>query len=82
MVVTRLPSTSSADVARYAGESGSNLSRMWVPEISSIFTPYVPHQERNLSDGETVDFVVVRSDDEQIVVKLDATPVEVPEPVF
>ncbi len=46
------------------------------------FTPYVPHQERNLSDGETVDFVVVRSDDERIVVKLDATPVAVPEPVF
>ncbi len=46
------------------------------------FTPYVPHQELNLSGSETVEFVVVRSDNERIVVKLDATPVEIPEPVF
>ncbi len=46
------------------------------------FTPYVPHQERNLGSSETVDFVVVRSDNEAIVVKLDGTPVERPEPVY
>src|SRR5258706_899991 len=28
------------------------------------FAPFVPHQERNLSDSETVDFVVVRSGNE------------------
>jgi len=39
------------------------------------FAPYVPHQERNLSDSETVDFVVVRSGNEGFVTKLDAAPV-------
>jgi uncharacterized RmlC-like cupin family protein len=46
------------------------------------FAPYVPHQEANCSASETVDFVVVRSDDEKIVVKLDAMPVEEPETLF
>jgi uncharacterized RmlC-like cupin family protein len=42
----------------------------------------VPHQERNLDAGETVDFVVVRSDNERIVVDLDVVPIEQPETVF
>ena len=46
------------------------------------FAPYVPHQERNLSDRETVDFVVVRSGNEGFVTKLDGAPVEQPETVF
>jgi uncharacterized RmlC-like cupin family protein len=46
------------------------------------FAPYVPHQELNLSTSETVDFVVVRSDNAGIVVKLDVVPVEEPERVF
>ena len=46
------------------------------------FAPYVPHQELNLDAGETLDFVVVRSDNEGIVVKLDIVPVERPEMVF
>ena len=46
------------------------------------FAPYVPHQEANLDAGESVDFVVVRSDNEKIVVKLDAMPTEQPEAVF
>jgi uncharacterized RmlC-like cupin family protein len=46
------------------------------------FAPYVPHQEANLSADNTVEFVVVRSDSERIVVKLDAVPVEQPETVF
>lgn len=45
------------------------------------FAPYVPHQERNLEDGETL-FVVVRSDNERIAVSLDVVPVERPETVF
>lgn len=36
------------------------------------FSPNVPHQERNLSDTDNADFVVVRSDNERIVVGLDA----------
>ncbi len=32
------------------------------------FAPYVPHQELNPDDSETADFVVVRSDNEKIVV--------------
>lgn len=46
------------------------------------FAPFVPHQELNLDASDTVDFVVVRSDDERIVVNLDAVPVERPETVF
>jgi uncharacterized RmlC-like cupin family protein len=46
------------------------------------FAPYVPHQELNLDAGETVDFVVVRSDNAGIVVKLDdVVPVEEPETI-
>ncbi len=46
------------------------------------FKPYVPHQELNPSDGESVDFLVVRSDNERIVVALDVVPVGQPETVF
>lgn len=46
------------------------------------FAPFVPHEERNLSEDEPLDFVVVRSDDERIVVKLDVVPVERPERMF
>src|SRR5712691_3223663 len=40
------------------------------------FAPYVPHQELNLDAGETLDFVVVRSDNEKIVVNLDVVPID------
>lgn len=43
------------------------------------FSPYVPHQERNVSDTEPVEFLVVRSDNERIAVSLDAAIVERPE---
>ena len=46
------------------------------------FAPYVPHQELNLDGSETLDFVVVRSDDEKIAVPLALVPVDQPEPVF
>jgi uncharacterized RmlC-like cupin family protein len=46
------------------------------------FAPYVPHQELNLDADKTVDFVVVRSDNEKIVVPLDDRPVERPEIVY
>ena len=46
------------------------------------FAPYVPHQERNLSDHETVEFLVVRSGNEGFVTTLDTPPVERPETVF
>jgi uncharacterized RmlC-like cupin family protein len=45
------------------------------------FSPHVPHQELNLSAIETVEFLVVRSDNEKIVVSLDVAPVEHPETV-
>jgi uncharacterized RmlC-like cupin family protein len=44
--------------------------------------PYVPHQELNLDAGETLDFVVVRSDNEKIAVGLDVVPVEQPETLY
>jgi uncharacterized RmlC-like cupin family protein len=46
------------------------------------FAPYVPHQERNLSASDLLDFVVVRSDGERIAVKLDTLPAEQPETLF
>jgi hypothetical protein len=46
------------------------------------FAPYVPHQERNPSAGDPVDFLVVRSDNERIVVALGTEPVEKPENMF
>jgi uncharacterized RmlC-like cupin family protein len=44
--------------------------------------PYVPHQEINASDDETLECVLVRSDNEAVVVNLDIEPVEKPESVF
>jgi uncharacterized RmlC-like cupin family protein len=46
------------------------------------FAPYVPHQEFNRDERESVEFVVVRSDNEKIVVPLDDEPVERPEKVY
>lgn len=43
--------------------------------------PYVPHQEINASGSDPLESVVVRSGSEAIVVNLDITPVERPEPV-
>jgi uncharacterized RmlC-like cupin family protein len=44
--------------------------------------PYVPHQEINANPTEPLDCVVVRSDNEAIVVNLDIAPVESPESVY
>lgn len=44
--------------------------------------PYVPHQEINASESETLACVLVRSDNEAVVVNLDIEPVEKPESVF
>jgi uncharacterized RmlC-like cupin family protein len=43
--------------------------------------PFVPHQEINASDGETLECVLVRSDNEAVVVNLDIEPIEKPEAV-
>ena len=43
--------------------------------------PYVPHQEINASTDETLECVLVRSDNEAVVVNLDIEPVERPEAV-
>jgi len=43
--------------------------------------PYVPHQEINASPDETLECVLVRSDNEAVVVNLDIEPVEKPESV-
>lgn len=45
------------------------------------FAPHVPHQERNLSSGEVVEFVVIRSDKEGIFTPLDVAAVEHPESI-
>lgn len=43
--------------------------------------PYVPHQEINASDDEPLECVLVRSDNEAVVVNLDIAAVEKPEEV-
>src|ERR1700677_3606075 len=43
--------------------------------------PYVPHQEINASSDETLECVLVRSDNEAVVVNLNIDPVEDPSPV-
>ena len=43
--------------------------------------PFVPHQEINASQNEALECVLVRSDNEAIVVNLDIEPVEKPEQV-
>ena len=43
--------------------------------------PFVPHQEMNASTDEPLECVVVRSDNEAVVVNLDIEPVEQPEAV-
>ncbi len=44
--------------------------------------PYVPHQELNGSADETLECVLVRSDNEAVVVNLDIAGVEAPEAVY
>ena len=43
--------------------------------------PYVPHQEINASTDETLECLLVRSDNEAVVVNLDIEPVEKPQGV-
>lgn len=43
--------------------------------------PYVPHQEINASTSEPLECVLVRSDNEAVVVNLDIAPSEQPEEV-
>ena len=44
--------------------------------------PYVPHQEINASTDEPLECVLVRSDNEAVVVNLDIEPVEKPDQVL
>src|SRR5881392_3070309 len=44
--------------------------------------PYVPHQEINASTDERLECVLVRSDNEAVVVNLEIEPAEKPERVF
>ena len=43
--------------------------------------PYVPHQEINASTDDTLECVLVRSDNEAVVVNLDIEPIECPQEV-
>jgi len=44
--------------------------------------PYVPHQEINARESESLECVVLRSGQEPVVVNLDIKPVEPPEEVY
>ncbi len=43
--------------------------------------PYVPHQEINASPDESLECVLVRSDNQAVVVNLDIAPAETPQTV-
>jgi len=47
----------------------------------AYFPPFVPHQERNVSDSETLHFLVVRNAQERIAVPLPGEVAEAPETV-
>jgi uncharacterized RmlC-like cupin family protein len=57
----------------YAAEAG--------PGDFIFIPPFVPHQEINAAPDETLECVLVRSDQEAVVVNLDIDPVERPEAV-
>lgn len=61
------------DRLEYTAEAGPG-DFIYVP-------PYVPHQEINASSDEALECVLVRSDNEAVVVNLDIEPVEKPSPV-
>jgi uncharacterized RmlC-like cupin family protein len=61
------------DKLEYTAEAGPG-DFIYVP-------PYVPHQEINASTSEPLECVVVRSDNEAVVVNLNIDPVEKPEDV-
>jgi uncharacterized RmlC-like cupin family protein len=61
------------DRLEYVAEAGPG-DFIYVP-------PYVPHQEINASSDQTLECVLVRSDNEAVVVNLDIKPVEEPSPV-
>jgi uncharacterized RmlC-like cupin family protein len=61
------------DALEYTAEAGPG-DFIYVP-------PYVPHQEINASDEEPLECVLVRSDNEAVVINLDIAAVEQPEQV-
>jgi uncharacterized RmlC-like cupin family protein len=61
------------DQLEYVAEAGPG-DFIFVP-------PYVPHQEINASTDETLECVLVRSDNEAVVVNLDIEPIERPQEV-
>ncbi|MBV9770872.1 MAG: cupin domain-containing protein [Bryobacterales bacterium] len=61
------------DRLEYVAEAGPG-DFIYVP-------PYVPHQEINASRDDTLECVLVRSENEAVVVNLDIQPVEEPSPV-
>ena len=61
------------DKLEYMAEAGPG-DFIYVP-------PYVPHQEINASSDAELDCVVIRSDQEPVVVNLDIAPAEPPEEV-
>ncbi len=62
------------DQLEYVAEAGPG-DFIYVP-------PYVPHQEINASEDEPLECVLVRSDQEPVVVNLDIPVVEEPEEVY
>lgn len=56
--------------------SVSNSSQRLTPVTSFFLPPYVPHQEINASTNQPLKCVLVRSDQERVVVTFDIEPAE------
>jgi uncharacterized RmlC-like cupin family protein len=52
------------------------------PGDAAYFAPHVPHQEFNMDRAVPTRYLVVRSDIDRIVQKIDTPPVETPEVVY
>jgi len=68
-------------VPECAGATVWNTSAEAEPGDFIFVPPYVPHQEINASGDQTLECVLIRSDNEAVVVNLDIEPVEEPGPV-
>jgi uncharacterized RmlC-like cupin family protein len=62
------------------GERLEYVAEAGPPDFISV-PPHVRHREINASSDETLEWVLVRSDNEAVVVNLDIEPVERPEEV-
>ncbi len=82
-VDTNTPQTPGMNRAAAITHATAGAQKLWAGPGDFIFVPpYVPHQEINALADEALSCVLVRSDQEPVVVNLDIPAVEEPEKVY